>query len=152
VAKRFFERSILKDSYIVCDVAFPFLYNPNTKYHIGDSSLESRLFTAVTGVEMSEAESYQVGNMLCTLERAIQAREGRTRDDDVLRDICFTNRDIAGRQYRHKDLERAKAEFYKLCGWDQRGAPTAQTLKALKLSDVADDLKRKRILSPDGRA
>jgi aldehyde:ferredoxin oxidoreductase len=151
VAKRFFERTILKDSYIVCDVAFPFLYNPNTKNHVGDSTLESSLFSAVTGVEMSEDESYQAGNKLCTLERAIQVREGRTRDDDILRDVCFTNKDLAGRQYRRKDLEQAKSEFYKLFGWDQRGIPTAETLETLKLSDVADDLKKRRILSPDGR-
>jgi aldehyde:ferredoxin oxidoreductase len=133
----------LKDSYIVCDVAFPFLYNPNSKDHVGDSSLESRLFTAVTGVEMSEEESYRVGDMLCTLERAIQAREGRTRDDDVLRDICFTNKDAAGRQYHRDDLERAKGEYYKLTGWNQRGIPTVRRLKELKLSDVAEGLKRK---------
>jgi len=152
VAKRFFERSLLKDSYIVCDVAFPFLYNPNSKDHTGDSSLESRLFTAVTGIEMSEEESYQTGNMLFTLERAIQAREGRTRSDDMLRDICFTNKDIAGRQYRRWDFEKAKDDFYKLNGWDQRGIPTDQTLKKLKLPDVADDLKKRRILTPDGKA
>lgn len=151
VAKRFFERSLLKDSYIVCDVAFPFLYNPNTKDHTGDSSLESRLFTAVTGIEMSEEESYKTGNMLFTLERAIQAREGRTRNDDVLRDICFTNKDIAGRQYRRKDFEKAKDDFYKLNGWDQRGIPTDQTLKRLKMSDVADDLRKRRILTPDDK-
>jgi len=143
VAKRFFERTILKDSYIVCDVAFPFLYNPNSKDHVGDSSLESRLFTAVTGIEMSEGESYKVGDMLCTLERAIQAREGRTRDDDVLRDICLTNKDAAGRQYHRDDLERAKGEYYKLMGWDQRGIPTVKRLRELKLSDVAEGLKRK---------
>lgn len=152
VAKRFFERSILKDSYIVCDVAFPFLYNPNTKDHTGDSSLESRLFTAVTGIEMSEGESYQTGNMLFTLERAIQAREGRTRNDDMLRDICFSNKDIAGRQYLRKDFEGAKDGFYKLNGWDQRGIPTDQTLKTLKLSDVADDLRKRSILTPDDKA
>ena len=142
VAKRFFERTVLKDSYIVCDVAFPFLFNPNSKDHVGDSSLESRLFTAVTGVEMSEKESYKAGNMLCTLERAIQAREGRTREDDVLRDICFTTEDAAERKYNREDLERAKEEYYKLMGWDQRGIPTVERLKELKLSDVAETLKK----------
>lgn len=142
VAKRFFERTVLKDSYIVCDVAFPFLFNPNSKDHVGDSSLESRLFTAVTGVEMSEEESYKAGDMLCTLERAIQTREGRTREDDVLRDICYTNKDAGDRQYRREDLERAKEEYYKLLGWDQRGIPTVKRLKELKLSDVAEALSK----------
>jgi aldehyde:ferredoxin oxidoreductase len=147
VAKRFFERTLLKDSYIVCDVAFPFLYNSNSEDHVGDSSLESRLFSAVTGVEMGEEASYQAGDMLCTLERAIQVREGRTRADDVLREICFTTRDAAGRQYRPDDFEGAKGEYYKLQGWNVRGIPTSEKLRALKLEDVAEDLERRAIIS-----
>lgn len=147
VTKRFFDRTVLKDSYIVCDVAFPFLYDPNSADHVGDSSLESTLFTAVTGIEMSEKKSLELGDKLCTLERAIQAREGRTREDDVLREICFTNRDAAGRQYRSEDLERAKDEFYELQGWSPRGVPTAAKLRAVQLEDVAQDLETRGIIS-----
>jgi aldehyde:ferredoxin oxidoreductase len=147
IAKHFFERTVLKDSYIVCDVAFPFLYNPNSEDHVGDSTLESRLYTAVTGIDMSEEQSYEVGDMLVTLERAIMAREGRNRADDDLREICFTNEDAAERQYRREDLEAAKDEYYKLLEWDQRGIPTAERLKALKLLDVAEDLQRAKIIS-----
>jgi aldehyde:ferredoxin oxidoreductase len=150
VAKRFFERTILKDSYIVCDVTFPFLYDPNSADHVGDSSLESRLFTAVTGVEMNEEESLELGDKLCTLERAIQAREGRTREDDVLREVCFTNKDAAGRQYHPGDLEAAKDEYYALVGWDARGGPAAERLRSLDLADVAQDLEKRGIVSPSG--
>lgn len=136
VAKRFFERTILKDSYIVCDVAFPFLYDPNSEDHLGDPSLESRLFSAVTGVELEEDASYEIGHKLVTLERAIQAREGRSREDDVLRDICFTTRDAAGRRYDPEKLELAKEEYYRLNGWDQRGIPTMKALESLELKEA----------------
>jgi aldehyde:ferredoxin oxidoreductase len=116
---------------------------------VGDASLESKLFEAVTGARMSEEESYRLGDMLCTLERAIQAREGRSRDDDVLREICFTNRDAAKRQYHREDLERAKDGYYKLRGWDERGIPTAERLKTLKLNDVAADLARRGIIASE---
>jgi aldehyde:ferredoxin oxidoreductase len=145
VAKRFFERTILKDSYIVCDVAFPFLYDPNSQDHVGDPSLESRLFTAVTGVDLGEEASYELGQRLCTLERAIEAREGRTRQDDVLRDICFTTRDAGGRRYDREKLELAKQEYYCLNGWDERGIPTRETLEALGLADVARELEERGI-------
>ncbi len=141
IAQRFFERTILKDSYIVCDVAFPFLFNPNTEDHVGDSSLESRLYRAVTGVDLSEAESYEVGDMLCALERAIQVREGRTRDDDVLREICYTTEDAGERRYLREDLEKAKDAYYELMGWDRKGLPKADRLTALDLADVAEGLK-----------
>jgi aldehyde:ferredoxin oxidoreductase len=122
-------------------VAFPFLFNPNSKDHVGDSSLESRLYRAVTGVDLSETESYETGDMLNTLERAIQVREGRTRDDDVLHEICYTTEDAGERRYDRQDLEKAKDAYYELVGWDRQGIPKADRLKALKIADVADGLK-----------
>ena len=53
VVKRFHEHSVLKDSYVVCDILFPYVFNANTSDHVGDVTLESRLYSAVTGVDMS---------------------------------------------------------------------------------------------------
>ncbi len=50
------------------------------------------------------------------------------------------------------DLEEAKDEYYKLQGWDKRGIPTAERLKTLKLSDVAEDLEKRKIIASAGRA
>jgi aldehyde:ferredoxin oxidoreductase len=119
---------------------------------VGDSSLESKLFTAVTGIEMTEEQSLELGDMLFTLERAIQAREGRTREDDVLREICFTNTDAAGRQYHEADLERAKDEHYALQGWDERGIPTTKKLRDVGLADVAKELEEAGIIPSAGEA
>ncbi len=145
--RRFFERTVLKDCYVVCDVAFPYLYNANSDDHVGDSSIESRLYSAVTGQDLSEEASYEVGGMLYALERAIQAREGRTREDDVLHDLCFEQADLAGRRYDREDLERAKDEYYRLNEWDERGVPTKARLNALGLSDVAADLEKRGLLT-----
>ena len=89
VVKRYQEQSLLKDSYIVCDILFPYLFNPNSSDHVGDITLESRLYSAVTGVDMDVPESFQKGEMLCTLERALAVRDGRTSQDDVLRDLLL---------------------------------------------------------------
>ena len=100
--------------------------------------LESRLYSAVTGDEMSEEESYRKGQMLCTLERAIAARDGRTRGDDTLHDIYFDKEDAGGRKYLRADMERSKSEYYKLMEWDvESGVPTHSTLERLGLKDVA---------------
>lgn len=148
VVKRYHEHSVLKDCYIVCDVAFPYLYNANSADHVGDSSIESRLYQAVTGMELSEEESYRVGHMLGTLERAIAVRDGRTRADDTFHDLYFEKVDAAGRRYRKEDLERAKDEYYQLQGWDRSsGIPTRETLERLGLREVAGDLERRGILS-----
>jgi aldehyde:ferredoxin oxidoreductase len=144
VVKRYQEHSILKDCYIVCDILFPFLFNANSADHVGDTSLESRIYSAVTGDEMSEEESYQRGHMLCTLERAIAARDGRTGADDVFHDIYYEKEDAGGRKYLREDLERSKSEFYGLMQWDVKsGTPTRSTLERLGLKDVAEGLEKK---------
>ncbi len=144
VVKRFHEHSVLKDSYVVCDILFPYLFNANSSDHVGDVSLESRLYSAVTGIDMSLEESFQKGEMLCTLERALAVRDGRTSQDDVLHNIYFEKEDAAGRKCRREDLERAKSEYYDLMGWDIRsGIPTRPTLERQGLKDVAEGLEGK---------
>ena len=144
VVKRFHEHSVLKDSYVVCDILFPYVFNANTSDHVGDVTLESRLYSAVTGVDMSLEESFQKGEMLCTLERALAVRDGRTSQDDVLHDIYFEKEDAAGRKCGREDLERAKSEYYALMGWDAKsGIPTHPTLERLGLKDVAEGLGKK---------
>jgi len=144
VVKRYHEHSLLKDSYILCDILFPYLFNANSSDHVGDTTLESRLYSAVTGDEMSEEESYRKGQMLCTLERALAVRDGRTRGDDIFHNLYFEKEDAGGRKYLREDLERSKSDYYRLMGWDiQSGIPTRSTLERLGLKDVAEGLGRK---------
>jgi aldehyde:ferredoxin oxidoreductase len=145
--KRYHEHSLLKDSYIVCDILFPYLFNANSSDHVGDVTLESRLYSAVTGMEMSLDESYQKGEMLSTLERALAVRDGRTRKDDTLHELYFEKEDAGGRKYLREDLERAKGEYYRLMGWDPKtGIPTQPTLERLGLKEVADEFQNRGIL------
>ena len=144
VVKRYHEHSLLKDSYIVCDILFPYIFNANSLDHVGDLSLESRLYSAVTGIDMCLEESFQKGEMLCTLERALAIRDGRTRQDDVLHSLYLEKEDAGGRKYLGEDLERSKSEYYGLMGWDvESGVPTRSTLERLGLKDVAEGLELK---------
>lgn len=151
VVKRYQEQAILKDSFVLCDMAFPFLYDANTTDHVGDASLERQLYEAVTGREMGEDEAATLAARLCAIERALAVRDGRQRGDDTFHEIYFTNRDAAGRRYTRDDLERAKTTFYRLSGWDeQSGAPLRATLERLGLADVAADLARRGKLPVEG--
>jgi len=95
---------------------------------------------------MSEEESYRKGEMLCTLERALAVRDGRTRRDDILHDLYFEKEDAGGRKYLREDLERAKSEYYRLMEWDVKtGIPAGSTLERLGLKDVAEDLQKRGI-------
>jgi len=144
VTRRYHEYSLLKDSYVVCDILFPYLFNANTPDHVGDVGLESSLYSAVTGMDMGLEESFQKGEMLSTLERALAVRDGRTRQDDILHSLYFEKEDAGGRKYLREDLERSKSDYYRLMGWDVKsGTPTRSTLERLGLKDVSEGLRRK---------
>jgi aldehyde:ferredoxin oxidoreductase len=89
-------------------------------------------------------DSYKIGEMMGTLERALAARDGRTRKDDTLHELYFEKEDAGGRRYKREDLERAKSDYYRLMGWDVKtGIPTRPTLEKLGLKEVADGLEKR---------
>ncbi|MEM2904580.1 MAG: aldehyde ferredoxin oxidoreductase N-terminal domain-containing protein [Candidatus Bathyarchaeia archaeon] len=125
-------RDCVKDSLCVCDQVFPVMYSRETADGAGDTGLEAQLLSAVTGRETSEAELDRIGERIFNLERAIMAREGRTRKDDEEAASYFKQPDPQG---------IAMDEYYSLRGWDlEKGWPTRAKLNQLSLSDVADEL------------
>lgn len=146
VARRHQQRAILKDSYVVCDNLFPFLFNQNSADHVGDTSLESQIFSAVTGEELDENSSYDIGEKLVNLERAIAVRDGRDRTDDVFYDHYYETTDRAGRRYEKDKLEKAKDAYYQLMGWDLRGVPTRDRLVQIGYPNVAEELEKRGII------
>ncbi|HSR09879.1 MAG TPA: aldehyde ferredoxin oxidoreductase C-terminal domain-containing protein, partial [Thermodesulfobacteriota bacterium] len=120
--------------------------------HVGDLSLEAQIFSAVTGIDITPEESYEKGEMLCTLERAIAARDGRTRKDDTLHEIYFEKEDAGGRRYRREDLEKAKSEYYERMGWDvPTGVPGKAAMEKLGLEGAAEVLEKRGRPQTTGR-
>ena len=135
-------RSAVVNLLVVCDWIYPMLSSLTTEDRIGDTSFESQLLSAVTGLDVSEEQLNQIGERVWNLARAIMAREGRTRDQDTLHEALF--REGNGQKAISKpDFEEAKTRYYRLRGWDEeRGWPTEKKLQELGLSDIAGDLKR----------
>ena len=165
-------RQHAKDSLILCDFAFPIFDDASSEDHVGDPTLESRLFTAVTGKEMDEKELNGAGERIFNLYRAILLREGRNgREDDYLPDSQFAERvepgydafvmfnpDLylpgsgnqvlsrLGKALKRDEFEQMRQEYYKLRGWDvSTGLLKKETLVALNLSDLVEPLKGKAI-------
>jgi aldehyde:ferredoxin oxidoreductase len=120
--------------------------------------LESRIFTAVTGVEIDETGLNQYGERIFNLQRSILLREGwRPKYDDVPADFNFTdpvqtaflNPDVIvpgpgdavisrkGQVLDRSGFEHMRKEFYKLRGWDaDSGLQKAETLERLGLPEL----------------
>jgi aldehyde:ferredoxin oxidoreductase len=136
----------------------------STPDHVGDPSLESRIFSSVTGIEIDEAGLNQYGERIFNLQRAVLLREGRRpKVDDVPDEFNFTDpvetvfmnpdaivpgpgQEVLSRKGQTLDrdvFEAMRKEFYEIRGWDtESGLQRAKTLEHLGLSDLMQDLKQ----------
>ena len=167
-AKMIQDRQYVKESLIVCDWIYPISDSQQSPDHVGDPTLESQLFSAVTGTETDEAGLYRMGETVFNLQRAAIIRDGRRgREDDrlpedwhneplkrgVMDPDCLVpdknGQPVSrvGSVVDRQQFERMKDDYYALRGWDvATGLQTRLTLEGLGLKDVADDLERRGLL------
>ncbi|MFW6374057.1 MAG: aldehyde ferredoxin oxidoreductase N-terminal domain-containing protein [Thermodesulfobacteriota bacterium] len=169
-ATRTIDRTYVKDSLLLCDSSWPMMVSWNTPDQVGDPTLESRVFGAVTGIEIDESGLLKYGERIFNLQRAILLREGLApKTDDVPEEFNFTDpvetvfmnpkvvvpgpeEEVISRKGKildREDYEFMRREFYELRGWDpETGMQRANTLDRLDLSDLAEDLKKNgRVIS-----
>jgi len=168
-AKKIQDRQYVKESLITCDFYWPMTDYENTEDHLGDPTLESQVYSAVTGREVDEEQLYHVGERIVNLQRAILVREGHQgRKDDRLPEAYFTvplrtflgnpeclvpgvGGEVISRKGAVVDRDRfeeMKSEYYQLRDWDvDSGLQPEEKLKELGLSDIAAELKKGGLLA-----
>jgi len=162
------DRQYAKECMIVCDFSWPIYHSPHTDDHVGDPSLESQVYRAITGMDIDEEEYYRIGARAFNLMRAILVREGQSgRDKDTIEEFNYTvplkgdwgnpeclvpgrNGEPVSRKGMIVDrdkFEEMKDEFYLIRGWDVKtGFQTRECLEGLDLADVADQLSQSGLL------
>jgi aldehyde:ferredoxin oxidoreductase len=167
-AKKIQDRTCAKESLVLCDMIWPISYLRDTEDHVGDPTLESQIYSAVTGKELDEAGLNKIGERIYNLQRAILTRQGwGGRKGDRLLDylheepiqyvrfnrqceIPGRNGEITSRKgavVEREEFEKMKSEYYELRGWNvETGLPTAKKLQELELGDVASDLEENGLL------
>ena len=168
-AKMIQDRQLAKESLILCDNVFPILYVEHLPDHVGDPSVESKLFSAITGWNMTEEGLNRIGERIFNLQRAILVREGhRGREFDTLPEVSYTvpleserlnpdcilpgkNGEIMSRKgalFDKQKFQKILAEFYGLRGWDKEtGLQKEAQLEGLGLHDIAQNLAARKLLS-----
>jgi aldehyde:ferredoxin oxidoreductase len=161
-AKKIQDRQYVKEMLILCDYAWPIAHQRYSEDHMGDSAIESKLYSVITGRETEEDGLYSIGERVFNLQRAILAREGhKGREADRLPDFCYTmplqhiehNPDCLapgkdgepisrrGMVVEKDQFEKMKDEYYGHRQWDiKTGLQTVSKLQQLGLNDVALDL------------
>jgi len=145
---------MLIDSLPLCDFAFPQLVRPmasraeweSSEDISGDIDLARRLFSAVTGIELSWEELIQAAERAFTLERMLMARAGRGRamEETLAQHFklpCRAN----GTLISEEGFSRLMDEYYSARGWDlEIGWPLPETLRTLGLEELIPELDRLR--------
>jgi aldehyde:ferredoxin oxidoreductase len=144
------ENQCLKNSLTVCELwshVKSFYHPPELDVRI----MESRLFSAVTGIDMDVEDLARAAERIWNLRRAVMIkRESRTREEDTLNRPYFEKAitcyggSTLGKKFGPIDrskFETLKDRYYRLRGWDvATGRPTRKKLEELDLNEVADTL------------
>jgi aldehyde:ferredoxin oxidoreductase len=168
-AKVIQNRVMVKDSLLLCEAAWPIMDSFNTPDHVGDPALESKIFTAVTGIETDEDGLLLYGDRIFNLQRSILIREGwKPVIDDYPQEYNFTDPvefssinpkmivpgpgeepiSFRGNLLDRQKYEKMREEYYMLRGWDPAtGLQKKKTLIDLNMADLAADLAAQRRLS-----
>jgi len=170
-AKMIQDRTYAKESLVLCDFTFPMIWAKNIKGHVGDPTLESKIFSAITGKKTDEKSLNRMGERIFNLQRAILLRQGwQGKNDDVILEYLYTEPlkpgevfyDVEGRVpgrdgeavaktgtvIDRNEFEKARSEYYILRGWDgESGLPLRSGLEDLQLKYVADDLEKRGLLA-----
>ena len=165
-AKTLQDRVYVKECLNLCDFAWPMMDVKHSQDHVGDRTLPSKVFAAVTGKEMEVEELDRIGERVFNLQRALLIREGHEgRKDDILPEFDYTvplptapglnpKSSLPGKKgeviYREGAVvdrvkfEKMKDEYYQLRGWDpETGFQKKDTLQKLGLEDIIAPLKEK---------
>jgi len=162
------DREYAKESLILCDLTWPIFFSSKTPDCVGDPSMESRMFSAVTGREVDEEGLYKIGERNLNMQRAILVREGRGgREWDTIDEFNFTTplkSDFGnpeclvpgknGEAFSRKgsvidrgEFEKMKDEYYEIRGWDvATGLQTKSKLSELSLADVAQKMEEEGLV------
>jgi len=138
-------RGMIIDSLVLCDYENTRVFSTLSEDGAADTAQMSKLYSAATGAEISEAEMDLAGERIFNLLRAIDIRNharDRAVDESTLDGFMYPGKDDDMAPDR-AGLVRLLDKYYELRGWNlANGWPTRAKLEALGLGDVAGELAR----------
>ena len=144
----------LHNSVTACNYTLPTWASPRKdRNYRGDIGMDAKMYSAVTGDQVTKEEFEKIGLRILTLFRALTAKHMNEKDQrnvhDTMPDWIFDYPEdkepfTPGHDKMDRDdMELAKDLFYEQLGWDKEtGMPTKETLTDLGLADVADELTK----------
>ncbi|MGD9162255.1 MAG: aldehyde ferredoxin oxidoreductase N-terminal domain-containing protein [Desulfobacteraceae bacterium] len=167
-AKKIQDYGYMKESLVICDLAWPIYPVKLKPDDSGFSTIESKILSAITGRNIDEDAFSLIGERIFNLQRAIMIRQGSGgKEGDTIMD--FYHEEPLGSMFKNpeciapgkekeqisrkgyildrNDFEKLKSEYYILRGWDvETGFQTYAKLKELDMEDIALNLDKLGLL------
>jgi aldehyde:ferredoxin oxidoreductase len=133
-----------EDCYEITEALGFCVFTSTAAYGVNPDNM-ARLFTAATGIPMTEEEIMLTGRRVCTLEKAFNVTRGATRAHDNLpwrlMNEGAASGPLKGAMNSQEELDGMLDRYYELHEWDNETSwPRKSTLEKLGLKDVADYL------------
>jgi aldehyde:ferredoxin oxidoreductase len=134
-----------EDCYEITEAMGFCVFTSTAAYGVNPDNM-ARLYTAATGIEMTEDEMMLTGRRVCTIEKAFNVTRGATREHDNLPWRLMhegaASGPLKGETNSQEELDGMLDRYYELHEWDKKTSwPTRETLEKLELKDVADYLE-----------
>jgi aldehyde:ferredoxin oxidoreductase len=104
-----------------------------------DSDTLARLFEVTYGGKWTGKQMLEIGERIFNLQRMFNVMTGITREDDKLPERLHKELLRAGppegKPMPEEEFHKAMDEYYAFRGWDEKGRPTIDKLKALGIED-----------------
>ena len=126
-------------SFLDCAGTCQFVWGPG--WQLYDMQQLRDVIQAITGWKMTLYEIMQVGQRRLNMMRVFNAREGITKDDEVLPKrghIALKGGATDGVDVPKEQFLQARELYYQMAGWDENGVPTPGKLRELGLDWVAE--------------
>ncbi len=137
----------MEDMYAVIDSLIICKFSRGT-YYKGLEEM-AKLYSLVTGFEMSGEELKRCGERINTIARLINIREGLGRKDDTLpwkvMNVPIPDEGpVQGAVVTQEELDLLLDDYYSSRGWTLEGVPTAAKLNELGIEGLAGIIKGKK--------
>ncbi|MFC1905476.1 aldehyde ferredoxin oxidoreductase N-terminal domain-containing protein [Chloroflexota bacterium] len=120
----------------------PPFYSRYTPDKLGDPDQGLKMYSAITGIDMTHDKMMEAMDRVFNIERCIHVREGRRREHDIYPDSIY--RLDSWKWTSKEEFEKVIDDYYIARGWDpSTGLPKRSTLKKLGLKKIANELKSK---------
>ncbi len=116
-------------------LSFAMRHFPSIALNLIDVSMYSKLYSSITGIELSQKKFLKSGERITVLERYINTFFGASKEIDTLPKRFLDEARLDDEKKKTVPLDKLLEDYYNERGYDKNGIPKKTTLKNLSIEE-----------------